>query len=165
MRLASACNGSKPKAVHNHRTFDAMRYRVSTKKHMRGRVAATMRWPNHDEEPAVNTVMLSEDMAGKREAILCAREGQAKVGVGVWMWSTDRPQSDDGRVGPAVVCTHGNRWNSSRRHLRTGRMEEYGAELWPIRHALRNSVTKRETLHTHAVMKVAVLSDTHPATR
>jgi len=48
-----------------------------------------MRWPNPDEELAVKTVILSEDTAAKKEAIRWAREREAKVGAGVWMWWTD----------------------------------------------------------------------------
>jgi len=68
-RLASVCEGSKLTAVHNHPTTGAPKYRVITKEHERGREAETMRWANPDEEPAVNTVILSEDTAAKREAI------------------------------------------------------------------------------------------------
>jgi len=89
-KLTCACKGSKPKAVHNHPTSVAQICRVITKEHERGREAETMRWPDPDEEPAVKTVILSEDTAAKREAIRWAREIEANVGPGVWMWSMDK---------------------------------------------------------------------------
>ena len=88
-RLASVCEGSKPKAVHDHPTSGAPICRVITKEHKPGREAETMRWPNPDEEPAVKTVIMSEDTAAKKEAIRGASEREAKVGAGVWMRWTD----------------------------------------------------------------------------
>jgi len=67
-----------------------------------------MRWPNPDDEPAVKMVILSKDTAAKSEAILWARDTKAKVAAGVWMWLTDGSRSDDGRVGAATVCKHGD---------------------------------------------------------
>ena len=63
------------------------------------------------------------------------------------------------------MCKHRDRWKAFRSHLGTGRMEVYDAELWAIGLALRESVKKRETLQTHSVMKVAVLSDLQAAIR
>jgi len=97
-RLASACEGSKQKAVHDHPTSGAPICRVLTKEHERGREAETMRWPNPDQEPAGKTVILSEDTVQKKEAIRWVRESEAKVGEGVWMWCTDGSGSDDGRL-------------------------------------------------------------------
>jgi len=37
--------------------------------HKQGREAEILRWPSPDEEPAVRTVILSNDGAAKREAI------------------------------------------------------------------------------------------------
>jgi len=65
------------------------------------------------------------------------------------MWWTDGSQSDDGRVGAAAVCKHGDSWKAFHSHRGTGLMEVYNAELWAIRLALRESVKKRETLQTH----------------
>jgi len=151
--------------VHDHPTSGAPVCRVITKEHERGREAETMRWPNPEEEPAVKTVILSEDTAAKKEAIRWAREREAKVGAGVWMWWRDGSRSDDGRVGAAAVCKHGDRWKAFRSHLGTGRMEVYDAELWAIGLALRESVRKRDTLQTHGVTKVAVFSDSQAAIR
>ena len=88
-RLASACEGSKLTAVYDHPTSGTPICRVITKEHERGWEAETMHWPNPDKEPAVKTVILSEDTAAKREVIRWARESEAKVGAGVWMWWTD----------------------------------------------------------------------------
>jgi len=130
-RLARACEGSKLKAVHDHPTSGAPICRVITNQHERGRGAETMRWPNPEEEPAVKTVILSEDTAAEREAIRWARERETKVNAGVWMWWNDGSRSD-GRVGAAAVCTHGVPWKAFRSHLGTGRMEVYDADLWAI---------------------------------
>jgi hypothetical protein len=73
-RLASTCEHSKQKAVHDHPTSGAPICRLITKEHARGREAETMPWPHPDAEPAVKTVILSEDTAAKKEAIRWARE-------------------------------------------------------------------------------------------
>jgi len=136
-RLANACEGSKLKEMYNHPTTGTPICRVIKKEHERGREAETMRWPNPDQEPAVKTVIISDDTATKREAIRWARERHAKVGAGVWMWWTDGSRSDDGRVGAAAVCKHRDGWRAFRSHLGTGQMEVYDAELWAIGLALR----------------------------
>jgi len=79
-----------------------------------------MHWPNPDKEPAIKMVILSEDTVAKREAFRWAREREAKVGAQVWMWWTDGSRSDDGRVGAAAVCQHGDHWKPFRSHLGTG---------------------------------------------
>jgi len=139
-RLANACEGSKLKKVHDYPTSGAPICRVIKKEHERGREAETMRWPNPDEELTVKMVILSDDTAAKREAMQWAREREAKVGAGVWMWWTDGSRSDDGRVGAAAVCKHGDGWKAFRSYLGTGRVEVYDAELWEIGLALRQSV-------------------------
>jgi len=164
-RLASACEGSKLNALHAHPTSGAPICRIITKEHERGQEAETMRWPNHDKEPAVKMVILSEDTAAKREAIRWARGREAKVGAGVWMWWTDGLRSDDGRVAAAAVCKPGDRWKTFRRYLGTGRMEVYDAELWVIGHGPRESVRMRDKLQTHGVTKVAVVSHAQAAIR
>ena len=78
---------------------------------------------------------------------------------------TDGARSDDGRVGAAAVCKHGDRWKAFRSHLGTRRMEVYDAELWAIGLALRESVRRRDTLPSQGVMKVAVVSDSQAAIR
>ncbi|KAF8533028.1 hypothetical protein BDD12DRAFT_900657 [Trichophaea hybrida] len=99
-RLANACEGSKLKEMHDYLTSDAPICRVIKKEHERDWEAETMRWPNPDEELAVKTAILSDDIAAKREAIRWAREKEAKVGAGIWMWWTDGSRTDDGEWEP-----------------------------------------------------------------
>jgi len=73
-RLASACEGSKQMAVHDHPTFGAPICRVITKEHERGQEAETITWPISDEVLPVKKVILSEDTAAKKEAISWASE-------------------------------------------------------------------------------------------
>jgi hypothetical protein len=153
VQLASACEGSKLKVVHNHPTSGAPICRVITEEHERGQEAETMRWPNPDNALAVKTVILSEDTVAKKEAIRWARETEAKVGAGFWMGWTDRSRSDDGKVAAAAVSKHGDRWKAFRSHLGTGRMEVYDEELWAIGLALRDSVRKKDTQQRKGVTK------------
>jgi len=83
--------------------------------------------------------------------------------AGVWMWWTDGSRSDDGRVGAAAVCKHGNEWRSRRSFLGTGCMEVFDAKLWAIGIALDVAIENRETLQMHGVKTVAVLSDSQAA--
>jgi len=119
-RLASACEGSKPKKTYNHPMSGAPICRVIKKEHERGRQAETIHRPRLDKEPAVKTVILSDDTAVTTEAIRWATESEAKVSVGVWMWWTDGSRSNDGRAGAAAVCKHRNDWRAIRCHLGTG---------------------------------------------
>jgi len=105
-----------------------------------------MSWPAPGEEPVVRTTILDDTTAAKSAAQRWAREKEAKVGAGVWMWWTDGSRSDDGRVGAAAVCKHGNEWRSRRSFLGTGRMEVFDAELWAIGLALDVAIEKKETL-------------------
>jgi len=124
-----------------------------------------MRWPRPDEELAFMTVILSDDVAAKREAKHWASQREAKVGVGVWMWGTDGSRSDDCRVGAAAVCKHRDNWKAFRSHLGTRRMEVYDVELWAIGLALRESLTKRDRLQIHGVTNIADFSDSQAALR
>jgi hypothetical protein len=81
------------------------------------------------------------------------------------MWWTDGSRSDDGRVGPAVVCKQGNEWRSRRSFLGTGHMEVFDAKLWAIGLALDEAIEKRETLQMHGVKTVAVFCDSQAAIR
>jgi hypothetical protein len=81
------------------------------------------------------------------------------------MWWTDGSRTDDGRVGAAAVCKHGDGWRSFRSHLGTGRMEVYDVELWAIGVTLSESVKKRERLMENGVTIVAVFSDSQAAIR
>jgi hypothetical protein len=110
-------------------------------------------------------MIVSGDMAVKREEIRWEREREAKVGAGVWMWWTDWSRSDNGRVEAATLCQHGDIWKAFRCHVGTGRMEVYDAERWAIGLALRESVKMRKTLSTHKVMKGGIISDWQVAIR
>jgi len=91
-----------------------------------------MNWPAPGKEPAVWTTILDDTAAAKSAAQRWAREKEAKIGGGVWMWWTNGSRSDDGRVGAAAVCKDGNQWRSHHRILGTGRMEVFEAELCAI---------------------------------
>jgi len=79
-----------------HPMYGALLCRVIKKDHERGREAETMCWPSTDEQLAVKMVVPSDKNAAKREAKRWAREKEAKVGAGVWMWWTDGSRSNDG---------------------------------------------------------------------
>jgi len=121
--------------------------------------------PPPGEESVVRTAILDDTTAAKSAAQRWGREKEAKIGAGVWMWWTDGSRSDDGRVGAAAVCKHGNQWRSCRSFLRTGRMEVFDAELWAIGLTLHVAIEMRETLQKHGVKIVAVFSDSQAAIR
>jgi len=108
-----------------------------------------MSWPAPGEESVVRTVILDNATAAKRAAQRWAREKEARVGAGVWMWCTDGSRSNDGRVGAAAVCKHRDEWRSRRSYLGTGQMEVFDAELWAIGLALKVTIEMRETLQRH----------------
>jgi len=124
-----------------------------------GRTTEGMSWPAPGEESVVRTVILDDSTAAKRAAQRWAREKEAKVGAGVWMWWTDGSRSDDGQVGAAASCKHRDEWRSRRSYLGTGRMDVFDAELWAIGLALEETIEKSETLQRHGVKMVAVFSD------
>jgi len=81
------------------------------------------------------------------------------------MWWTDGSRSDDGRVGAAAVCKHGNQWRFHCSFLGTGRMDVFDAELWVIGLALDEMVGKRETLLRDGVKTGVIFSDSQTAIR
>jgi len=81
------------------------------------------------EESVVRTVILDDTTAAKRTAQGWAREKECKIGAGVWMWWTDGSRSDDGLVGAAAVCMHGNQWGSRCSFLGSRCMAVFDAEL------------------------------------
>jgi hypothetical protein len=103
-----------------------------------------MSWPAPGEEPVVKTIILDDDGAAKRAVQFWAREKEAKVGAGVWMWWTDGSHSDACRVGAAPVCKHGSEWRTYCGYLGTGCMEVFDAELWVIGLTLDETVKNRE---------------------
>jgi len=163
-RLANACS-NKLKELHQNPTSGAPICRVVKKENEPGQTTEGMKWPAPGDESEVRTIILDDDTAGKRAAQCWARENAAKVGVAVWMWWTDGSRSDNGRVGAAAVCKHGNQWRSRRSFLRTGCIEVFNAELWTIGLTLDVKIETRETLQRHGVKTVAIFSDLQTAIR
>jgi len=106
-RLANACSNIS-KEIHQNPASGAPRCRASKKQHEHGQTTDGMTWLAPCEESVVRTIILDDHTATKRAVQHWAREKEAKVRAGVWMWWTDGSRSDDGRVGPAAVCKHGN---------------------------------------------------------
>jgi len=147
------------KELYDYPTSGAPEYRVIK----RGQLTDIIYGPEAEEQPAVKTVILGDDIAAKREATWWVREKEAKVGAGVWMWWTDGFRTHDGKVAAAVVCKHRDGWKSLCSHLGTGRMEVYNAELWAIELSLRELVKKINGLRVDRVTNVAILSDSQVA--
>jgi len=105
-----------------------------------------MSWPAPGEEPAVRTTILDDTVAAKSAAQRCAREKDARIGAGVWMWWANGSRSYDSREGATEVCKHAIEWGPRRSFLGTGRMEVFDAELWEIGLALDEAIQKRDTL-------------------
>ena len=61
-----------------------------------GEATEWMSWPEPGKEPAVNSVILDDKSTAKSAAQRWAREMEAKVVAGVWLWWTDWSRSDDG---------------------------------------------------------------------
>jgi len=112
----------KLRELHSNPPSGAPICRVVRKEHEHGRTIEGMSWPAPGEEPAVRTTILDDTAAAKSAAQRWAREKEANIGAEVSMWWTDGSRSDDGRVGAAVVCKHGNDWRPRRSFLGTGRM-------------------------------------------
>jgi hypothetical protein len=85
-RLPSACVGSTQKETYNNPTSGAPICRVIKIEHAQGKEADTTRWTRPDEEPAVKTVILSDDTEAQSQAKRWARESEMKVVAGVCMW-------------------------------------------------------------------------------
>jgi len=134
-RLENACS-SNLKELHKNPSSGAPICRVVRNEHEHGRTTEGMNCPAPGEEPVVSNTILDNTTSAKSGAQRWAREKEAKIGAGVSMWWTDGSRSDDGRVGAAAVCKHGNQWRSGRSFLGTGRMEVFDAELWAIGLAL-----------------------------
>jgi hypothetical protein len=108
--------------------------------HAHSQTTESMTWPAQGDEPVVRAVIPDDATAAKLNAQGWARENQAKIGVGVWMWWSDGSRSDDGRVGAASVYKHGHQWTSRLSCLGTVRMEVFNAELWAIGLALEETI-------------------------
>jgi len=106
-RLESACTNNQ-KELHSNPSSGAPTCRVVRIAHEHGRTTEGMNWPSLGKEPAVTTTILDNTAAAKRAGQPRAREKEAKIGAGVWMWWTDGSRSDDDSVGPAAVCNDGH---------------------------------------------------------
>jgi len=129
-RLENAWS-SKLKELHQNPSSGAPICRVVSKEHEHGRTTEGMNWPAPGQEPVVRTTIL-DTTAAKSAAQRWAREKEAKIRAGVWMWGKDGSCSDDSQVGATAVCQHRNEWWSRYSILGTGRMEVFDAELWAI---------------------------------
>ena len=54
--------------------------------HEHGRETEGMMWPAPRKQSVVRTIILDDATAAKRTAQRWARENEAKIGAGVWMW-------------------------------------------------------------------------------
>jgi len=161
-RLANMCSNELRKLLQNA-SSGAPVCRAVKNEHEHGQTTEGMTRPPPGEESVVRTVILDNASALKRAAPRWAREKEAKVGVGVWMWWTDGLRSDVGRVGAAAVCKHHDKWGSRRSYLGTERMQVVDAELWAIGLALMETSEKRALLQRNGVNMVVVFSDSQGA--
>jgi len=80
-------------------------------------------WPRRIDICTLFIIQLDNVCAAQR----WAREKEAKIGAGVWMWWTDGSRLDDGLVGAAAVCKHRSHWMACGSCMGTGRMEVFDA--------------------------------------
>jgi hypothetical protein len=102
-RLDNACS-SKLKELHSNPSSGAPTCRVVRKEHERDQTTDCMNWPALGDGQVVTTIMLDDIAAAKCTMQRWARDIEAKIVAGVWMWWTDGSRLDDGRVGGAAVC-------------------------------------------------------------
>jgi len=164
VRLANACS-SRLKDLHHNPSSGAPICKEIREQHEHGRTTEGTDWPPLGKESVVRTTILDDPTAAKSAAQRWARENQAKVGAGVWMWWTDGSRSEHAQVGAAAVCKHGNQWSSHHSILGSGRMEVFYTKLWEIGRALDAAIKKREKLQEHRLKTVAVISNSQPVIR
>jgi len=163
-RLGNACS-NELKELHEDTSSGTPICRVVDAEHQHGQTAEGMCWPDLGNELVVKPIILEDKSIAKGTLQRWAREKEAEVGVGVWMWWTDGSPSDTGRVGAAVVCKHGNEWRTGRSYLGIGRMEVFDDEQWAIGLALGETVKRRDSLEEHSVNTMAVCSDSQASIR
>jgi len=117
------------------------------------------------EESAVRTSILDDDTAAKGATQHLAREKDANIRVGIWMWWTDGLGSDDGRVGARAVFKHGHQWRFHQSGLGTGCMKVFDAKLLWISLALYQTIKNRNTLRKLGVRMVAGFHNLQTAIR
>jgi len=164
VRLADACS-SKLKELHRNPSSRAQICRVVKKQHEHSKTTEGMVWPAPGEQAVLRTTILEDASAAKRTGQHWAREKEAKIGAGLWIWWSDGSHSDDGRVGAIAVFKHGNQWRSRRSFLGTVCMGDFDAELWPIGLALDETIDNGETLQRHGARTVTIFSDSEIAIR
>jgi hypothetical protein len=76
----------KLKELHSNPSSGVPICREVRKENEYGRTIEGMSWPAPGEEPAIRTTTLDDTAAGKSAARRWAREKEAKIGTGVWMW-------------------------------------------------------------------------------
>jgi len=157
-------SSNKIKGLHKYPSSAEPIYRVVKIEHEDGGTTEGMHWLSPGEGLVVRTITLDNAVA-KWAAQCWAREKVAKIGAGVWMWSSDGSRSENGPVEATAVCKHGNQWISSLSDLGSWLFDFFDAELWVIRLALIVTNDKRETLHRHGVKMVAVFSSSQAALR
>ena len=101
-RLANA-GSSKPKELHKHAPSGKPICQVVEIEQKRGWTTDNMIWLAQCDDPVVNRIILDDQSTANRAAQCWEREKEAKVGVRVWIWLTDRSPSDDGQVEAAAV--------------------------------------------------------------
>jgi len=126
--LANA-RSSKLKELYYNPCSGAPICKVIRKEHEHCRTTEGTDWPPPGKESVVRTTILDDTTPAQNAAQRWPREKEAKIGAGVWMWWRDESRSDDGQVGAAAVCKHGNQWRSRRSFLGTGRMEVFDTEM------------------------------------
>jgi hypothetical protein len=147
-RQANACS-SKLKDLHQDPSSGTPICGVVEFEHEHGRTTEGMSWPAPGQEPVVKTIILDDQRTPKSAAQCWMSEKEAKVRAGVCMRWKDGSRSDDGQVGAAPECKHGNKWRTCRSYLGTGRMEVFDAELGAIGLALGVTVNRSERLQEH----------------
>jgi len=148
VRLASPCQGSQQKQTYNQPTSAARICRVIKIEHEQGREAEMMCLPCPNKELPVETVILRDFTAVMRLVNCRSREMEFGVGAEAHMWWKHGSQSREGKVGATAVCHERHGCPAFRRHLGTGRMEAYDAQVRAFRLTLCDAVKARDTLYT-----------------
>jgi hypothetical protein len=94
-RLAHACS-CKRKELHHNPSSGAPIWKAIRYEHEHGRTTEGTDWPPPGVESVVRTTILDDATAVKSAAQRWAREKEAKIGAGVWMWWTDESRSKAG---------------------------------------------------------------------
>jgi hypothetical protein len=162
---ARLANGSSKKLLQLHQNPCSQTpvCRAVKKIHKHGWMTSHKSWAAPDGESVVRTVKLEDTTAAKGAVQCWATEEAAKVGVGDWMWWTDRLRLDAAGEEVAAVCNYRTELMSRRTLLHTGRMKIFDAELLAIRLSRELMIKKRETFQRHRVNIVAVVCDSQAA--